>query len=352
MNEALSEFIKLSHYCGMRLDLIQASGGNTSVKYNDSKMYIKSSGVTLSEVSKDYGFSVVNYNIVAKYLNDLCDYNHGKSVDDVLHTSLISGMRPSIETLLHAITKRVTMHVHSISVNILAASCDYENIVKKLFPSALIVGYGTPGIGLAREYIGAFKKAGVSVSPDIIFLKNHGIVITGDSYEDVKELSEEVSMRIERYLGISFDSYRRATNIWEVISKITELKNKIVYKVENKEIIDFYESRNGKLWEYRFCPDCIVFLGKKNLDIASGMSEELIINHIKDNGIPVIITDEKDIYILADSMKRAHEIEEVLEFSEGVFKNLKNLECLSVLPDNEQNNLLNLDSEKYRQSIK
>ena len=65
----LQELIKISKYAGMREDLVQAGGGNTSVKISKNEMLIKASGCQLSEVSKDYGYSRVCYSQIAEYLS-------------------------------------------------------------------------------------------------------------------------------------------------------------------------------------------------------------------------------------------------------------------------------------------
>ena len=39
--DEIKKLIKLSKYAGMREDIIQAGGGNTSVKIDNEKMFIK-----------------------------------------------------------------------------------------------------------------------------------------------------------------------------------------------------------------------------------------------------------------------------------------------------------------------
>lgn len=48
-------FIQISKYAGMRNDLAQAGGGNTSVKLDDRVMLVKSSGFQLADVSENSG---------------------------------------------------------------------------------------------------------------------------------------------------------------------------------------------------------------------------------------------------------------------------------------------------------
>ena len=59
---------KLSKYFGQRYDLIQAAGGNSSIKV-DKKMFIKSSGYSLAELSISNGYSKVDNQILVDYLS-------------------------------------------------------------------------------------------------------------------------------------------------------------------------------------------------------------------------------------------------------------------------------------------
>ena len=56
----MQDFIKISKYAGMRNDLAQAGGGNTSVKLDDHIMLVKSSGFQLADVSEQAGYSRVD----------------------------------------------------------------------------------------------------------------------------------------------------------------------------------------------------------------------------------------------------------------------------------------------------
>ena len=56
----MDELKAISKYAGMREDLVQAGGGNTSVKISDERMYIKASGCQLADVSMESGSALVN----------------------------------------------------------------------------------------------------------------------------------------------------------------------------------------------------------------------------------------------------------------------------------------------------
>ena len=48
----IKKFIDISKYAGERFDLIQAGGGNSSIKLDNGQMIIKASGYLLSDIGK------------------------------------------------------------------------------------------------------------------------------------------------------------------------------------------------------------------------------------------------------------------------------------------------------------
>ena len=51
----IKNLIKLSKYAGMREDIVQAGGGNTSVKIDDKTMFIKSLDINFQKWKKIWG---------------------------------------------------------------------------------------------------------------------------------------------------------------------------------------------------------------------------------------------------------------------------------------------------------
>ena len=104
------------------------------------------------------------------------------------------------------------------------------------------------------------------------------------------------------------------------------------------------------MWDHAFCPDCVVFLGKKPLVLHSDFLEEKRIFESV-YGEPVMVVHKDNLYIVADSVKKALEIQSVMSFSAQVMELNDRVEC-SLLSDQEQNYLLNWDAEKYRKALK
>ena len=338
-------FLKMSRFAGMREDLVQASGGNSSYKATPEEMYIKASGVQLADVTKEDGYGVVNPGIIREAFGDMqkIDGLTEKDGKEILRRALIRGQRPSIETFLHAISGRYTLHTHPVVVNVLTCRKGGMEILESLFPEALTVPYGTPGMELAKKYFKAYKgmKAD-SWTSGVVFLRNHGLVVSSETVEEVIEKTEYVVERIEAYLGCDFKAYHKATEIWGYFPEM------VVWKVTDQRVTSFY-NETGEAWEHAFCPDCVVFLGKKALILENDGWDKTIKEFRMAHGEPVIVLYKDNVYILADSVRKATEIQSVLGFSAKVTELNKGQECF-FLSDTEQNLLLDWDAEKYRRN--
>ena len=94
--------------------------------------------------------------------------------------------RPSIETLLHSILNKYTLHTHPIVVNAITNRENWKEILLELFGDKIILAeYKTPGLSLAIELKNKVKNK----MPEIIFLQNHGLIITTDCKSKVIELT-------------------------------------------------------------------------------------------------------------------------------------------------------------------
>lgn len=339
-------FVKISKYAGMREDLVQAGGGNSSCKLEGNKMVIKASGFQLADVTDTSGYAIVDARKIRDaflYAENLDKMTEAES-KKILEEAFVEGARPSIETFLHAISGKYTLHTHSIVVNALTCRKNWKDELTVLFKEALYVPYATPGVELAKAFFEAYKEYGIDKTPEIVFLQNHGLVVSANTADDVIAKTEEVVKTIEDYLRCDFSSYHNLTDIWKLFP------DKIVWQVTDKNVLDMFLQEN-KLWDYTFCPDCVVFLGKKALVLPDRLSKAYVETFREKYGTPVIVQYQKDLYILADNVKKAMEIQSVMSFSSQVMKYNVEVEC-NLLSDAEQNFLLNWEAEKYRQSIK
>lgn len=189
------------------------------MKLAPEKMAIKASGYQLADISENEGFALVNPEIIKeRFLQaDDIDAISEEESKEILAAAFIEGKRPSIETFLHSISGKHTLHTHPIVVNALACRKDGKKILAELFPDALIVPYATPGVELAKAYFKVYKEHMASGGAEIhvVFLQNHGVVVSGENADTVIQLTEQITNRIETYLNCDFSGYHDLTHIWQ-----------------------------------------------------------------------------------------------------------------------------------------
>lgn len=346
--DEIKNLIKLSKYAGMREDIIQAGGGNTSVKIDNKTMFIKSSGYQLSEMEENAGYSKVNYKKIVDYFKNHLEIKRSDE-KELLEETLIEGKRPSIETFLHSITEKYTLHTHPVVINVFTSRTNGMEELKSMFPDSLIIGYQTPGIFLAKEFFDKFLELENPRKANIVFLKNHGLIVSDKNVDEVIELHEDVLKKLEDRLKINMQIYRNSTYLFKKLEDFIE--NNIVYLCDNNRIKNFIKNNNIDKINYYFSPDSLIYCNKKILVLDKNNDIlEVTKRHVLEYGNFNVIFFENEFYIIAPNIKKAKEIESVLSFNLQVLELNKNEE-MDFLTEEEQNFLLNWDSEKYRKNL-
>jgi ribulose-5-phosphate 4-epimerase/fuculose-1-phosphate aldolase len=352
------DFVRLSKYAGERFDLVQAGGGNTSVKISETEMLIKASGLHLSEIEDNYGYCKVNFPKLIEFLNQedyLLALNKQEleeaSAKCVSDSSSNSSQRPSIEIFLHSILGKFVLHTHSLAVNSVVCRANGIDLLKKDWKEkAVFVEYYTPGSELAihlNRKIKEFKKQ-FKRSPQIVFLQNHGLIVSTDSVDELISLNEQVTVSIEKSMGFDFSEYRLTNQLSHLINAGSN-SSSISYMSTDSVINGFLLNRKELFFHLPISPDQMVYCGPSPLEIRSIEDSESVQNYRMEFGVfPKVIIFENKLFFIAQTLKKAKEIEEVLKF---------HLIILSVIPKpvyslpmEELNYLVNWEAEKYRQN--
>jgi rhamnose utilization protein RhaD (predicted bifunctional aldolase and dehydrogenase) len=165
--------------------LVQGAGGNVSWKEGDT-LWIKGSGTWLANAEQDDIFVPVKLPELSCALM-VKDFNVRPQLI-CEHT-----LRPSIETTLHALMPQtIVIHLHAIHALTYLIYKDSQKIIGELFDKitderlhVAFVQYHKPGPYLAR----AVQEALINKpNANIVFLKNHGIVIGADTIGEIKKL--------------------------------------------------------------------------------------------------------------------------------------------------------------------
>jgi len=351
MND-FDNLIELSHYAGTRWDLVQAGGGNTSVKINNI-MYIKASGYLLAEINENYGiakvdlFKIKQISKNEKVLNAIDKKNRELvSAELVKDATISTDNKPSIETLLHSLLDKYVLHTHSVVSNLFLVQKDWEEKLKFFYPNAIFVNYQTPGIDLAIELEKKLSNHNES-GTKIIFLQNHGIILSSNLHTDLIKTSECISLTLEKELKLDFSQYRFSNTILNHLKTINLIENQVVYY---SELISCKFQKIKKLAQ-PISPDVFVFCGFELIDITNDLQKiNLYTTNYSEN--PKVLKNNLDFYIIGKSIKKVKEQEELLNFQLYITNYLENstLEYNTITKE-EMIYLGNWDAEKHRQKL-
>ncbi len=327
----LIEFVNYSKLIGERYDLVQAGGGNISFKY-ENLMVIKASGVCLSDVNLFNGFSILYNKELKENLNHIIK---PLSEYQIINTNNNS----SIETYMHCFLKKITIHIHPIIfLRYLVSNQTYITDFKDILSNwkAILIEYYEPGLDLAYNILKYYNNN------NIILLRNHGIIVTGDNWKQVFNLINIITIQLECKLNINLDRYRFCNNISTIINKKDFIRKKICYYSEDC-IINSNLEHNLKLFNKNCFPDKLIYCGKKNLEVI--LVDEL---YKKYNNETIIILNNK-LYIIANNLKKCKQIEEVIKANLLILTD--NSKTIYNFTEKQINALLNRDDEKYRQNL-
>lgn len=182
--------VELSARLGNDPRLVQGGGGNTSMKSGDV-FWVKASGTWLAHARERDVF-------VRLPLSDVHAAMGRADAEDAL-TALAppGGLRPSIETSLHALLPHpVVAHVHSVNAIAWAARSDAETALAHALDGVAWawVPYRRPGLPLTAAI--RTSLAAAASPPDVLLLGNHGLVVGGADCDAVEARLHEVERRL------------------------------------------------------------------------------------------------------------------------------------------------------------
>ena len=329
MKNAIKDLIDISQYAGSRADYTQGGGGNTSVK-NEEKglMLIKASGYRLVDIDETTAFVAVDKNKIYNYyisVDRSVEKDYEKESAEVSKSSIvplegIATLRPSVEVGFHAILKKYVIHTHSVYANLLTCSQEGEALAEKLFADKdfgfIFLPYINPGFELTlamKDKIDEYVK-NTGKYPEVIFMKNHGLVVTGDYIDRVKAVNTDVNETIRNYFGLE-DNFR----------SVKLVANGTGFKSATSIVTDFVKANKldkAVLDETPLYPDQLVYLNNilahspntmvvadgtvnYNTDIkqATTLEETLaaylfVVTTVKKAGLTVSTMNEKEVYFI------------------------------------------------------
>ena len=342
MKQTILDLIDISQYAGSRTDYTQGGGGNTSVK-NQQKglMLIKASGYKLKDITQNTAFVAVDKKKIADYydnvdLSEKKDYEKESaevSKSSVVELEGIPTLRPSVEVGFHAVLKKYVIHTHSVYANILTCSKEGNAIAEKIFKDKdfgfIFIPYINPGFELTLAMKNAISDYVEKTAkyPEVIFMKNHGLVVNSDDIERVKDLNTQVNETIRNYFRLE-DNFRTISlNAYKdgFLSETQVVKNFVSKNDLNKKFLD-----DNPLY-----PDQLVYLN----NVLQFSPEKM---QVKDGKV-YYFTEEKQAVTLEETL--AAYLYVITAISKSGL-------TLSKMNEKEVYFINHWEAEKYRRSVK
>ena len=269
IESACTQLATAANQIGSRIDWVQGGGGNISLKFETDQMLVKSSGFKLSEVTRNDGLTLIDFynlkNILFAALkselnstkNIIYDeeFYQSKVKENTLQNSLLIQRRASIETGFHAILGNVVIHTHSVYANIFNCSVNGFEKLKELFPKAIFIDYYNPGLELTLEIFEKTQHLDLGKSI-VIFLKNHGLIVSSPTLEQAIRIHHETNLLLEQEIAINFNDFQNSF-------------------VPNRTILDFPEilhPSNRNEIQVLF-PDQAIYLSKNKINCLNDQAK-------------------------------------------------------------------------------
>ena len=336
---AFADLLAVSERLGRDPLQVQGAGGNTSLK-SGGAMWVKASGTWLAD-ARDTEIMVP---VDAAGMRAALEEGDGAAEDGqafAVADQNPSGLRPSIETSLHALLDwPVVLHTHCVATIATAVRADAEAVTEARLGDldALFVPYARPGADLARAI-----RARLRPGARVLVLGNHGLVVGGDTPAEAETCLREVTRRLEPSQpaeGGAAPGFvdRLAGTGWAPVPR--ESTQQVAQDPERLAIAD-----GGSLY-----PDHVIFLGPGVAVARNGESPGAAAIRAAGDGPPrkLVFVPGEGAAIPSDASPSVLALAGALG---DVIMRIDPAARLARLTVADEASLLNWDAEKHRQAL-
>ncbi len=322
---ALNELKALSAKLGSDPLLVQAAGGNTSIKHQGT-MWIKASGTWLQDAAAKDIFVPLHLQKLQTALaadSPACE----NCLDFVDQRANSQKLRPSIETSVHGLMpQQVVLHVHCVNTIAWAIQADAAKQLEARMANFKwsFVPYARPGLELARAI-----KTTMRPGADVLILGNHGLAVAAETVAEAYKLMLSVVVALQRKpRSAKMPNLARLQAVAVGTNYVLPTDPRVHSFAMEKSVCKLAAN-------YVYYPDHVVFLGAKvPQDFASDA--------------PAIAFPSAGVLVHKNAKPS---VEPMLACLSEVFLRLESTDRLEALTDDDVARLLNWDAEKYRQTL-
>ncbi|MGC3028677.1 class II aldolase/adducin family protein [Burkholderia sp. DN3021] len=332
MHKVISDF---SSVLGSDALLVQGAGGNISWK-DDDTLWIKASGTWLSDARLRDIFVPLSLATVRTLMLAGEDSFMSAVVGD-------STARPSIETSLHAVLPhRIVVHVHPVDVLAICARKTGADLLAKRLSgmSWALVPYAKPGVRLTAAVSEVCRQYPAA---NVLVLANHGLVVGGNTVDEVDDLLRGVSKRLRleprTWTGCDSGFTRSNGEVWEQYGYVPTDASHWHVMALDRTVLELVHDH------WVMYPDHAVFLGADATIIRPSMLHEDV-ERVIARRPPCIFVEGIGVLERHDMTKAQRAM---LQCFYDVAIRIDDASDVQSLSGTDVSDLLNWDAEKYRQ---
>lgn len=320
--------------------LTQGAGGNTSLKV-DGKLWIKASGTWLAHaLERDIMVPVRLEPLLEAVaaIDPAAEQPHRFTVVELN----ASGLRPSIETTVHALMpQRVVLHVHCVDTIAYAVrtDCIAQATSRLEGLNWAYVPYARPGLPLALAIAGHRARR-----PDVLILGNHGLVVAGENVTEAEVLLHNVKSRLR------IEPRPTASPDLDALRMLAAAGSGTPYRLPESEAahsvamdpVSLAVAAMGSLY-----PDHVIFLGKGSAIAQPGEDVAAVARRLGSSPASILFPG-KGVLIRSDVPPNGDAMARCLA---DVTARIPADAPVRVLTEEEHLQLTDWDAEKYRQDL-
>jgi rhamnose utilization protein RhaD (predicted bifunctional aldolase and dehydrogenase) len=284
--EHLAEYVELCRRIGPWTDWVQGGGGNCSIKQGD-ELLVKRSGARIADTTHTSGWVMCSIEKILACVAENRENTEGAQI--------LGDGKPSIEAFFHTLPARVIVHCHPVPL--LGRLCSSTPIVHV---GCRWIPYSKPGVQLAKQILDVH-----STETTIYFLQNHGVIILGNSIEEI----------LEKMVWISNTFFSAVDTITDIL-----LASRIYSHLKMAHGVDkvIKTWKSSIQWMDRlfipYTPDSIVFLQQGAVvveDDGAGICAQIDRYVSRYSEIPTVVFCKGTLYLIAPTQSQAFDILEI-----------------------------------------
>lgn len=368
MDDATSrhqQLIQLANHYSSQIEYARAGGGNASVKH-DGVLHIKPSGTTLATL-RDEDLVPLRIDVLLEALasDDPVDGDPVMAAATAARIGDAGGRRPSVEILFHALMpESLVLHLHPLVANAVTCNESGVRLAAQLFgDDAVWVDYIDPGVPLARGIAAARERHGTRTgtpAPGITLLGNHGIIVAGNSYEEVATRIDHLTATVQSAIDATPTVATEPAELTVDVAAVAEAFRSATGSAAVASAADEFARANAVLDSGPVChgpliPDQIVYAGSLPAhlpDDAEGVAPAVEQFRSEAGRQPVVgVVPGQAVVAVGATQKAARNALDTFLDALRVARDAERLGGVRVLDQRERHFIENWEAEAYRQSV-